>query len=243
MDHYQQQWENLGNHDPYWAVLSDPTKKGGRWDKAEFFASGRREIEQVVSNLTRLRVPLRLGLALDFGCGVGRLSRALSEHFEKVIAVDISESMIKEARAQNRGFPNIEFIHNVVPGLKLIPSNTIDLIYSNIVLQHMPAERQLLFIGEFCRVLRPDGIAVFQTPSRHDLTSLRGWVHFIAGNRLLNIARRTIHGKHGIMEMHTLAIDDVLEKLDKCNMSVIQLERYDASGAGFMSYRYYAIKS
>ena len=80
MDRYQQQWENLGSHDPYWAVLSDPTKKGGRWDKVEFFASGRREIEQVLSNLTRLCVPLGSSLALDFGCGVGRLSRALSQH-------------------------------------------------------------------------------------------------------------------------------------------------------------------
>ena len=242
MDRYQQQWENLGSHDPYWAVFSHSAKKGGSWDKAKFFASGRREIERVVSTLTRLGVPLRWDLALDFGCGVGRLSRALSEHFTKVIGVDISESMLKEASAQHRDFPNIEFVHNVAPGLEPIPSNIIDLIYSNIVLQHMPAERQLQFIGDFCRILRPGGVAVFQTPSQHDLTRWRGWVHLIMGNRLLNVVRRTLHGKHRVMEMHTLAKETVLAKLGKCGMSIIELERYETAGPGFVSYRYYAIK-
>ena len=243
MDRYQEQWENLGAHDPYWAVLSDPTKKDGKWERAEFFESGRREIEQVIGNLGRKRVPLRLGAALDFGCGVGRLSRALSRHFERVLGVDISESMLEEARAQHHDYGNIDFLHNVAADLQLIPSEAIDLVYSNIVLQHMPAERQLLFIGEFCRVLRRGGVAVFQTPSWYDLTTLRGWVHFIMGNRLLNIARRAIHGKYRVREIHTLAKPEVLAALEKCGMSIAEIERYDATGPGCVSYRYYAVKS
>jgi len=31
------QWERLGKSDPYWAVLSVPEKKGGKWDKLDFF--------------------------------------------------------------------------------------------------------------------------------------------------------------------------------------------------------------
>ena len=83
--------------------------------------------------------------------------------------------MLEEARAQHHDYGNIDFLHNVAADLQLIPSEAIDLVYSNIVLQHMPAERQLLFIGEFCRVLRRGGVAVFQTPSWYDLTTLRGW--------------------------------------------------------------------
>jgi ubiquinone/menaquinone biosynthesis C-methylase UbiE len=242
-DRYQKQWENLGSHDPYWAVLADPKKKGGKWEKDEFFESGRREIEQVMKNLARIRVELRLGTALDFGCGVGRLSRALSRHFERVIGIDISKSMLEEARAQHPDFPNIEFLHNIAEDLGSIPSTTIDLVYSNIVLQHMPAQRQLLFICEFCRVLRPGGVAIFQTPSQHDLSALTGWVHFLVGNRLLNIARRAIHGKHGVMEIHTLARDKVLATFDTFGMSIAEIERYDSAGKGFVSYRYYAVKS
>ena len=242
MDRHQEQWENLGGQDPYWAVLSDPAKKGGKWSKDEFFASGQREIEQVMANLARLRVPLCSGVALDFGCGVGRLSRALSTHFEKVIGVDISGSMLEEARKQNHDIPNLEFLHNVASDLKLIPGEAIDFVYSNIVLQHMPAERQRSFIGEFCRTLRPGGVAVFQAPSRYDLASLGGWIGFILGNRLLNMARRAIREKHAFMEFHALAREDVLATLGKGGMQVAEIERYDVTGPAFVSYRYYAVK-
>lgn len=242
MDRYQRHWEGLGSHDPYWAVLSDPAKKGGGWDKAEFFELGRREIGEVVSRLARLGVATGQGVALDFGCGVGRLSRALSEHFERVIGVDISESMLGEARAQHRDFPNIEFVHNAAPGLAPIPSGSIDLVYSNIVLQHMPASLQLKFIGEFGRVLRSGGVAVFQTPARYDLTRLRGWVHFVGGNHLMNLVRRATHGGHGVVELHPLAREAVLAALGKSGMAVLEVERFDSTGPGFVSFRYFARK-
>jgi ubiquinone/menaquinone biosynthesis C-methylase UbiE len=242
-DRYHAQWENLGSHDPYWAVLSDPKKRGGKWDKVEFFKSGHFEIEQVMKNLSRMRVMPVLGSALDFGCGVGRLSRALSQHFEKVVGVDISKSMLEEARLQHSDSPNIQFLHNVGDDLGSISSNTIDLVYSNIVLQHMPPERQLQFICEFCRVLRPGGVAIFQTPSQHDFSVLTGWIHFLVGNRILNIARRAIYGKHGIMEIHTLAKNKVLATFDTLGMSIADIERYDSTGKGFVSYRYYAVKA
>jgi ubiquinone/menaquinone biosynthesis C-methylase UbiE len=243
MDRYQQQWENLGSHDPYWAVLSEPASKGGKWDKNRFYASGQHEIEQVLSNLSQLGAPLQSnGIALDFGCGVGRLCRALSAHFEKVIGVDVSSSMLDEARAQHRDYPNIEFVHNVSPDLRMVHTDTLDMIYSNIVLQHMPPTRQLRFIEEFCRILRPGGVAVFQTPSRHDLATFRGWVNRLAGNRVLNVMRRIVHGKFGIMEVHTLPKADVLAALGNSRMSVLDIERYDSTGPGFESYRYYAIK-
>lgn len=40
--------------------------------------------------------------ALDFGCGVGRLTQALAAHFDEVTGVDISPSMIKLAKKYSR---------------------------------------------------------------------------------------------------------------------------------------------
>lgn len=40
------------------------------------------------------------GLALDLGCGTGRLARALSEHFDEVIGIDLSAPMVDEAAKQ-----------------------------------------------------------------------------------------------------------------------------------------------
>lgn len=241
-DRYQEQWERLGAHDPYWAVLTDPCKKGGKWDKDEFFASGQREIEQVLKNLVRMGVHCS-GTALDFGCGVGRLCRALSGYFARVIGVDISQAMLDEARVVNRDFPNIEFVHNVARDLRCIPSASIDLVYSNIVLQHMPPAPQRLYVGEFARIVRPGGVAVFQTLARCNQRTLIGWIHLLAGNRILNIARRVIHGKNGVMEIHPLAQNDVLATLTKGDMAVIEIEQYESTGKCFVSYRYYARKN
>ena len=241
-DHYQKQWHNLGLYDPYWAVLSDPTKKDGKWDKADFFASGQIEIEQVIKNLSLAGIKLRSQIALDFGCGVGRLTRPLSKYFDKVIGIDISKPMLDEAMVQNKDFENIIFLHNVSHDLSLILDSTVDFIYSNIVLQHMPAQQQLLFISEFCRILKAGGVAVFQTPSHCDFSTITGWVHFMVSNHILNFARRLIYGRHCIMEIHTLDKNNVLETLSKHSMSIAKLENSNATGKGFISYRYYAVK-
>lgn len=42
--------------------------------------------------------PRERGVALDFGCGVGRLTRALAAFFDRATGVDISSSMIEEAK-------------------------------------------------------------------------------------------------------------------------------------------------
>lgn len=41
-----------------------------------------------------------------------------------------------------------------------------DLVYSNIVLQHVPDRRAIeSYIAEFCRIVRPGGLVAFQLPS------------------------------------------------------------------------------
>jgi SAM-dependent methyltransferase len=154
-------WENWAQVDPLWAILSDPAKKGGRWDLEEFFASGRPDIDEVLGQIAALGVDLPRGRSLDFGCGVGRLSRALAVHFERVDGVDISETMVRLADEYNT-FPDRVFYHvNVSPDLSLFGSDAFDLIFTTIVLQHNPADIVRKYIAEFIRVLRPNGVAAF----------------------------------------------------------------------------------
>ena len=80
-DEYNGQWERLGKADAYWAVLTDPKKKDNKWNSADFFRTGEKEIEVVFSDLKELNAEINFNLSLDFGCGVGRLSRALSKKF------------------------------------------------------------------------------------------------------------------------------------------------------------------
>ncbi len=241
-DRFQDQWEALGASDPYWAVLTNPQKKGGRWDHDEFFGTGQEEIQVLLAKINRLGIRPRRGLALDFGCGVGRLSRALAGAFERVLAVDMAESMLAEARAANAAYVNITFERNDPDNLASVASGSVDLVYSNITLQHALPATQTALIREFCRVLGPDGVLVFQTPSRENPRSLAGLLHRMLGNRLLNLVRRLRYGKDGVMEIHTLRRAAVLDLLASEGMEVIAIERYDTAGSAFVSFRYFATK-
>ncbi|HBI16258.1 MAG TPA: SAM-dependent methyltransferase [Desulfobulbaceae bacterium] len=243
IDRYRKQWEALGTDDPYWAVLTDPGKKNGRWVKEEFFQTGKNEIDGLLKKTSRLGIQLRFDLALDYGCGVGRLSRALSTAFLRVVGVDISEAMLAEARAATAGYDNIQFLRTNGQNLECIADETVDFIYSNIVLQHSPRKNQRLLIKEFCRVLRPRGSLVFQTPSELNILTVKGILHLLLGNRILNIARRIKYGKTCIMEIHTIKKDEVFKILSEEGVALVEAERYDSAGTAFISYRYFCVKS
>lgn len=72
---HKQDWDDLADIDPFWAILSYPEQKFGGWDIDKFFLTGDQEIERVMGFATQLGYPLGRELALDFGCGVGRLTR------------------------------------------------------------------------------------------------------------------------------------------------------------------------
>lgn len=242
-DNYIEQWEKLGESDPYWAVLADPKKKDGKWNRDDFFLTGEKEVHDLLLKVKCMGEEIKFGTVLDFGCGVGRLSRALSMRFKKVIAVDVSISMLNEAHKTNRHIHNIDFLHNPAEDLSVIPADSIDFIYSNIVLQHMPKNRQIIYIREFCRVLHPKGLIAIQTPAKCNLKSWKGWAFWIAGNNVLNIIRRVKYGPSGVMEVHHLPQKIVFETLEKAGMTVINVERYDSAGPAFESYMYFAKKA
>ncbi|HKL51507.1 MAG TPA: class I SAM-dependent methyltransferase [Wenzhouxiangellaceae bacterium] len=240
---YRRQWERLGAHDPFWAVLADPAKKGGRWNKREFFQTGKNEIRQLIESLARMEMTPTFGTALDFGCGTGRLSAALAGSFDRVVAVDISRAMLARARAETAELGNIEFVHNAVDDLSMLEDASVDLIYSNIVLQHIPFDSQKNYVKEFARVLAPGGAAVFQAPGAHDLSSPIGWVHALAGNRIMNIARRARYGRNGVMEIHLFPKPKMLSLLDALKLRVMHLQHDRSTGKGFIGYRYVVTKA
>jgi len=162
----KQYWNDLAELDPLWAILFDPKKKHNKWNENEFFQSGVLEIKQVVDNARKLGHPKEFKTALDFGCGVGRLTRALANEFDEVYGIDISEKMISLAKEFNYEISNCKFIQNSEKKLSMFNDETFDLIYTNIVLQHIPDKKIIKsYISEFTRILKKDGLLVFQLPT------------------------------------------------------------------------------
>ena len=102
------------------------------------------------------------GRVLDFGWGIGRLSRVLGSYFEEVYGVDISEEMIRLA---NKHTPSCKFFVNQTDDLRLFKDDFFEFVYSNIVLQHQRSkDLAKAYFKEFIRVTRPKGMIVFQIP-------------------------------------------------------------------------------
>jgi SAM-dependent methyltransferase len=185
-DAHKADWEILARIDPLWAILGDPVKKGNRWRLEEFFQTGFTEVEWVLERLDQLQLPRRRESLLDFGCGVGRLTRAFASHFRRCVGLDISEGMIRQAQVHNAHLPNCQFLVNDCPDLQVFTGNSFDMIYTNLVLQHLPSRHVIKqYLTEFVRVLRPQGLLVFQLPC------FIPWIYrFMLRRRLYFLLRR-----------------------------------------------------
>lgn len=148
--------------DPLWAILSEPEKRFGNWDLTDFFRTGEEEIGSLMKRAQQMGLPRQHGHAIDFGCGIGRLTRALRNYFQECHGVDISSRMLEMAR---RLTSDCDFRqgHN----LNSFAKGSADLIYSNLVLQHQPDRAHVVdLIRDMLRVLAPGGLLVFQMPVR-----------------------------------------------------------------------------
>jgi FkbM family methyltransferase len=231
-------WSALGNDDPLWAVLSHADKQGRRWNVEEFLETGRVEVEAQLAELTSEGYPLARQLALDFGCGAGRLTRALAGHFERVIGMDVSASMIATAQKLNADLDSIEFRENASSRLVNMADASVDFVLSRIVLQHIPRALAIGYVAEFFRVLAPGGVAVFQFIGGVD-DSLRGRLFGIIPNRWLNPLRRLWWRRRTVFEMHPLPEPDLHDALLRYPwLRLVHATDDSAAGAGWRGRRW-----
>ena len=232
IEHLRRVWNELGADDPLWAILSHPEKRGGRWDEGEFFAVGEAEIAAIDVTCAALTRPRQRRLAVDFGCGVGRLTRALASRYAHVVGVDISPSMLEQARVLNGHVPNARFVENAQPHLGFLGDGSVDFIYSTITLHHIPPPLQRAYIAEFMRTLAPDGIAVFQIVSGYS-RDWRGLVYRLLPNLVLAPLRRRVHASAVVADLHPLPEQDVHAIVAAASRQVLQAFDINSAGAGF----------
>jgi SAM-dependent methyltransferase len=158
-------WDDHARRDPLWAILSDPSKAGRRWDLRDFLETGRREVSLLMYQLRALNIGVSRRAALDFGCGVGRLSQPLARYFDRVVGVDVSPEMIRLADEINQFPARVRYLCNSRDDLAVLPTSDFTFMYSNVVLQHIEPATTLRYLRELFRVIAPGGVLVFQLPS------------------------------------------------------------------------------
>jgi SAM-dependent methyltransferase len=104
------------------------------------------------------------GTCLEVGCGPGRMTGALAERFDRVVAVDVSPAMLERARKAVAA-PNVRFVAVSGDRLDGVEDGNADTLVCYLVLQHLPAREVVEgYLREFARVLAPGGEAYVQVP-------------------------------------------------------------------------------
>lgn len=208
----QRNWDQFGRTDPLWAIRTSEGKQGNKWALEEFFATGESEIEATFQYIASLGVTVPRGTALDFGCGIGRLTQAIALRFERTYGVDIAVSMIEKARQHNRHGNHCTYVLNEVDHLGIFGDHSFDFICSHITLQHMQPTYAKKYIGEFLRLLRPAGVLVFQLPSKRVGHRYRQLLK-AAVPGVIRLYQRWRHGSTPVMEMYATARDEMMSFL------------------------------
>jgi SAM-dependent methyltransferase len=241
----RQDWDDLSDLDPYWAILSEPARRFGGWDRKAFLESGKETIDALLRNGGRFGLPLGRHAALDFGCGAGRLTHALSEHFERCVGLDISARMIDEACVLNASLSNCSFAVHDLPDLTPFDTNSFDLVVSHFVLQHIPAaDAKARYIAEFVRVLRPGGLLAFQVPSRipaRHRVQPRSRLYRVL--RRAGVSRTTLYQRLKLhpIRMSSLTRSRVLGLVDTAGGRTVDVQDQTIAG-GVTSAEYFATK-
>ena len=239
----QVNWNEFGKTDPLWAILTEPGKEGNKWDLEDFFDTGKREIDELITFIQSLGFSPQSGEALDFGCGVGRLTQALCAHFDGATGVDIAQSMLERARQHNRQGARCKYVLNESDNLHQFPRNTFAFIYSNYVLQHMRPEYSLRYIQEFVRVLQPGGILAFQLPSQ--ALAIKQRLKVALPSLVIRSYRRMSQSDFAdgpVMETHTVPRGKVEQALIGSGARVVHVRTNPDHDVRWRSLLYYVTK-
>lgn len=237
-------WNVLAKLDPLWTILSDPKKKFGGWQLEEFFATGEGEAKRVLGMCDRKGVKISSGKLLDFGCGVGRMTRAFSQYFSSCTGIDVSENMVNLARDYNRERTHCNFVASQSAILPFA-DGTFDFVFSVLVLQHLPTKSLILsYLAEFVRVTKLSGVIVFQVPievplRRRIQLRRRLW----AALSSLAIPQSLLF-KAGLapIQINGVSRQQVEEFMVTQGGRIQGVERYDASEGEFHSNYYFVVK-
>jgi len=125
----------------------------------ELLATGRRDV-QLALDATDMKTGSDRNV-LDLGCGMGRLSFALADHFGEVLGIDVSPSLIAEGERHNDR-ANVSFECGDGLGIKPRTIADFDSVFSFEVLYLLRPEILRPNLQDVYNILKPGGEFVFE---------------------------------------------------------------------------------
>jgi SAM-dependent methyltransferase len=189
-----------------------------------FFESGEKHVEWIFRTVAeRLDAHFKPRVALDFGCGVGRIAIPLAKRCERLIGVDVSEAMLQEARKNlgERGLGNVDLLKSD-DSLSQVPFGY-DFLHSYIVFQHMQRSRGLALTRKLVDRLGQGGIGalhyMFLSPEPFPVRMSK-WVqtNVPLTQSVINLLRGRSWG-HPLMQMNVCSLNGLFRVLYEAGCS------------------------
>lgn len=213
-------WRRWAETDAYFGVFSEPRfrKDVVKDNRDAFFASGQDHVHERLAAAERHFGPFERRRALEFGCGVGRLTLPLSTVFDQVTALDIAPAMLAEAtrNAHGVGAGNISFAQS--DDVLSEAQGQFDFVMSCIVFQHIPTRRGLQIVQRLLEKVAPGGIFAVQfcIGKHNSLASrLRFWLQCnVPGVHEFMNWKRGRPVREPFMEMNAYPLDRIVAMAD-----------------------------
>jgi SAM-dependent methyltransferase len=233
----EEDWKRLGQIDPYFGVLSNDKYKSANIDsgaKLEFFASGVSHVDKVLAVLKTSCGFVPIGTALDFGCGVGRITGALATHFEKVVGLDIAPGMLDEAKknALASGLTNIEYDTSL--NEERLRPELYDFAHSYLVLQHIPTSIGENIIRALLNSIKIGGVgAIHFTMADANFradTLVKEFVKTTPVLRSIGNILKSRPWNYPAMQMNRYSVHKVIQIFSECHVEHFTVFRVDDWG-------------
>jgi 2-polyprenyl-3-methyl-5-hydroxy-6-metoxy-1,4-benzoquinol methylase len=235
VEHVQTSWEVLGRDQPHWSVLTNPKFLPGNIESNidSFYETGESSVQ--ILERAAARGGKRLSTdwtCFELGCGVGRVTSRLVTRFKHVLAADISHPHLAIASEHLKAANEEKVAFLQMKSLETLASlEPFDIFYSIIVLQHNPPPLIFRMLQLILAKVRTGGCVYFQVPvASPDY-------RFSIEEYLLKIAKG-----EGAMEMHMLPQVYLFRLLDEQGFRILDFQRDNWTGPGFLSVTVFAEK-
>jgi len=220
------EWRFWGRYDPMWAVATWEGRQhdGLRpWTIDDFRAAGRSDCADIMRQWNQYG-RIDGGTCIEIGCGSGRLTSALVDHFDRVLAIDVSVDQIELAkRVLGQSLSRVCFSLVDDPVIDVAPE-TCSAMISTFVFQHLSNYSGIVaYLRATHEALKPGASICFQIPVPGDY---RGTSVPSVAFRMFDAARSRISralGRRCFMEYNRYPIERIVSTLKKIGFQDVEM--------------------
>lgn len=234
----RKRWSKLGSKQPYWASLADPQFRSNRIDDdtiEAFFESGEREMANTLATVRAVVGPdFHPARALDFGCGVGRLTMPLALESRHVLAVDVSPTMLREAaeNCEEQGIANVQFMET--PEFASDRARRrFDFVHSYNVFQHIRPRSGLRITRRILDMLTAGGVGALHYTYARKANLLRKGLHHVRWVPPLNVAANILQRRslfEPAVPMYQYNLQSLFELIQSKGCSILNVQMSELNG-------------